>query len=837
MSVEYKVVNPATGAGRERVPDCHRRGDRRSDRAIGRGVPVLEHDAGRRARRGAPPGRRPLRRAHHRARGAHHPRDGQDHGRGRRRDRVRRRHLPLLRRPRARRCSPTSRSRRPTGGNAIVRKSADRPAARDHAVELPLLPGRPVRRPEPDGRQHDPAQARPAVPGVGARDGAALPRRRPEVRRVRQPLRQQRAGRRHHRRPARARRLGHRQRAGRHGRGGARRPAPQEGRARARRLRRRSSCSTPTTCRASWTSAVVAPDGERRSGLQRGQAVHRGRRSCTTTSSSSSPRRWPRRPPATRSTRTTSYGPLSSEAAAAGLHGAGAGRHRQGRHRAHRRHASRRARAPSSRPPCSPTSPRRCAPSARSSSARSPWSTRSAASTRRSRWPTTRPFGLGGAVFHTDPAVALDVANRLDTGMVWINEAEGGGPDLPFGGTKRSGVGRELGPYGIDEFVNRKLIHVPAAGRAARPSREVRGRRGGPMTSGPVHDGPPERRDVVRERFVTLESLVPAEREWKPATSFEASPPLNDASDEELGFAFAGNLFDLFRAMSRLPDADIEETPSLVRHCAFPFNPMFKGVWQPRLPTEGEVIDETIDQTIDWFRGGRRRSSSGGWILVPRRPTSEIDSRHVDSPPGRPTRRDGRGSRSTRLRVMTRVPDGYDQERVTDEQGLLDFKAAFVEGFGVPEWAGQAWVDATSSVRSGDGPLAVLRRATRRGARVQHDPVQRRRRGLRLRRGHRCLGTRGRHRSRDHPRRVRRRSAGGVSTRCSVRDRAGMPGLPADRFSRPAGDHQQVPVAGALTPRLAREQPPGASCADLRNRRSSLVSRRRHSGIASRRFG
>lgn len=72
------------------------------------------------------------------------------------------------------------------------------------------------------------------------------------------------------------------------------------------------------------------------------------------------------------------------------------------------------------------------------------------------------PYGLGGAVFHTDRDVALDVADRLDTGMVWINEAEGGGPELPFGGTKRSGVGRELGPYGIDEFVNKKLIHVPA---------------------------------------------------------------------------------------------------------------------------------------------------------------------------------------------------------------------------------------------------------------------------------------------------------------------------------------------------------------------------------------
>jgi succinate-semialdehyde dehydrogenase/glutarate-semialdehyde dehydrogenase len=74
------------------------------------------------------------------------------------------------------------------------------------------------------------------------------------------------------------------------------------------------------------------------------------------------------------------------------------------------------------------------------------------------------PFGLGAAIYTQDPALALDVANRIDTGMVWINEPEGGGADLPFGGTKRSGVGRELGPMGIDEFLNKKLIHVPAAG-------------------------------------------------------------------------------------------------------------------------------------------------------------------------------------------------------------------------------------------------------------------------------------------------------------------------------------------------------------------------------------
>jgi succinate-semialdehyde dehydrogenase / glutarate-semialdehyde dehydrogenase len=71
------------------------------------------------------------------------------------------------------------------------------------------------------------------------------------------------------------------------------------------------------------------------------------------------------------------------------------------------------------------------------------------------------PYGLGASVFTKDERLALEIADRLDTGMVWVNQIEGGGPELPFGGTKRSGVGRELGPLGIDEFVNKKLIHTP----------------------------------------------------------------------------------------------------------------------------------------------------------------------------------------------------------------------------------------------------------------------------------------------------------------------------------------------------------------------------------------
>jgi succinate-semialdehyde dehydrogenase/glutarate-semialdehyde dehydrogenase len=72
-------------------------------------------------------------------------------------------------------------------------------------------------------------------------------------------------------------------------------------------------------------------------------------------------------------------------------------------------------------------------------------------------------FGLGGAVYSADPDRAAEVADLLDTGMVWINSPTGSMADLPFGGTKRSGVGRELGPSGIDEFVNKKLIYVPKA--------------------------------------------------------------------------------------------------------------------------------------------------------------------------------------------------------------------------------------------------------------------------------------------------------------------------------------------------------------------------------------
>ena len=70
------------------------------------------------------------------------------------------------------------------------------------------------------------------------------------------------------------------------------------------------------------------------------------------------------------------------------------------------------------------------------------------------------PFGLGGSVFTQDIERGKRVANQIDTGMVFINHPTWTQADLPFGGTKGSGYGREMAQLGLDEFVNKKLIRI-----------------------------------------------------------------------------------------------------------------------------------------------------------------------------------------------------------------------------------------------------------------------------------------------------------------------------------------------------------------------------------------
>ena len=70
------------------------------------------------------------------------------------------------------------------------------------------------------------------------------------------------------------------------------------------------------------------------------------------------------------------------------------------------------------------------------------------------------PYGLGSSVFSSDPERARIFGSAIDAGMVYINSVGGSQADLPFGGVKRSGVGRELGYLGVEEFMNKQVIRL-----------------------------------------------------------------------------------------------------------------------------------------------------------------------------------------------------------------------------------------------------------------------------------------------------------------------------------------------------------------------------------------
>ena len=67
-------------------------------------------------------------------------------------------------------------------------------------------------------------------------------------------------------------------------------------------------------------------------------------------------------------------------------------------------------------------------------------------------------YGLAGSVWTQDEERGKRVASRVETGMMFVNNIDWADPELPFGGIKHSGYGRELGAMGIHEFVNKKLV-------------------------------------------------------------------------------------------------------------------------------------------------------------------------------------------------------------------------------------------------------------------------------------------------------------------------------------------------------------------------------------------
>jgi succinate-semialdehyde dehydrogenase / glutarate-semialdehyde dehydrogenase len=84
-------------------------------------------------------------------------------------------------------------------------------------------------------------------------------------------------------------------------------------------------------------------------------------------------------------------------------------------------------------------------------------------------------FGLSAAVYSGDIERARSVADRLESGMVWINQPSGSSAELPFGGVKRSGYGRELSELGMFEFANRRLVRTMPAKKQASPAQHTGG--------------------------------------------------------------------------------------------------------------------------------------------------------------------------------------------------------------------------------------------------------------------------------------------------------------------------------------------------------------------------
>jgi ribosomal protein S18 acetylase RimI-like enzyme len=196
---------------------------------------------------------------------------------------------------------------------------------------------------------------------------------------------------------------------------------------------------------------------------------------------------------------------------------------------------------------------------------------------------------------------------------------------------------------------------------------------------------------------------------------------LTDASDAELGAAVEENLFALFRAMATLPGSELAEGETLSRHLAFPSNPMFKGVWRTRL-APGEV-DHAVDETIAWFaaRGapfffwwtgpgtqpddlGRRLSERG---LI------SLEEQAHELAPGIRSSAVGAPGMAADLHhvneaVLKQAPPGFTIEEVQDEAALYDFKHVFIQSYQIPEWAAQAWVDATLRLGIGRTPWKMF---------------------------------------------------------------------------------------------------------------------------------
>ena len=138
-------------------------------------------------------------------------------------------------------------------------------------------------------------------------------------------------------------------------------------------------------------------------------------------------------------------------------------------------------------------------------------------------------YGPGSAVFAGGEEEASYVADRLDVGVVSLNTAINNAPDLPFAGAKNSGIGRELGRFGLDEFSNKQLVHISGAGHLPWHRVESGFRdRGEIRLEAPDHMGSLRWRTIKHTSSVVGRAIVAEPAKPGSATSKRATATLID---------------------------------------------------------------------------------------------------------------------------------------------------------------------------------------------------------------------------------------------------------------------------------------------------------------------
>lgn len=183
---------------------------------------------------------------------------------------------------------------------------------------------------------------------------------------------------------------------------------------------------------------------------------------------------------------------------------------------------------------------------------------------------------------------------------------------------------------------------------------------------------------------------------------------LTDADDRRLGVATLENLYALFRAMGVHLGGTLRDGDDICYHLTPPSNPMFKGVWRNRMSDRD--ADRVIDETLAWFEqqgapflfwwtGVNDTPSDIGERLL-KRGLLSYEAQMASFAPGIISTDVGAPSMAADLfalneTLMMRTPTDFHIDIARDESDLSAFKQVFLASYGVPDWAGQAWVDAT----------------------------------------------------------------------------------------------------------------------------------------------